>query len=47
MQQLRAQLDDAKRMAELRANVWRHREKFTFDYHVDRLVDFFRRVIEK
>jgi len=47
MQELRANLGDTKSMAELRANVWRHREKFTFDYHADRLVDFFRRVIEK
>jgi hypothetical protein len=47
MQQLRAQLGDTKSMAELRANVWRHREKFTFDYHADRLVNFFRHVIEE
>jgi len=45
MHQLGRQLRDAKRMAELRANVWRHRSRFTFDYHADELVDFFKRVI--
>ena len=42
---LRAQLRDERRMAELRANVWRVRERFTFDYHADRLLAFFREVI--
>ena len=46
MQQLRQQLRDESRMAELRANVWRLREQFTFDYHADRLANFFRKVIE-
>ena len=32
-------------MAQLRANAWREREKFTFDYHADRLIDFFRDII--
>jgi glycosyltransferase involved in cell wall biosynthesis len=45
MEELREQLDEKDRMEQIRANVWRRREEFTFDYHVDRLVDFFRRVI--
>jgi len=43
--ELRPQLADTKRMEALRANVWRHRDRFTFDHHVDRLVAFFRHVI--
>jgi hypothetical protein len=38
-------LRDEPRMSALRANVWRHRDRFTFDHHVDRLVAFFREVI--
>lgn len=45
MEQLRAQLLDQDRMRELRENVWRQRNRFTFDYHADRLIDFFRRVV--
>nr|MBA3414013.1 glycosyltransferase family 2 protein [Chloroflexia bacterium] len=41
---LGAQLRDRPRMDELRGNVWRERERFTFDYHVERLVSFFRLV---
>jgi hypothetical protein len=33
-------------MARLRAKVWRQRERFTFDHHVERLVQFFRTVIK-
>ncbi len=40
-----AHLRDCARMEEIRANVWRHRERFTFDYHADRLIAFFREVI--
>jgi hypothetical protein len=32
-------------MTRLRENVWRQRLDFTFDAHVDRLVEFFRQVI--
>ena len=46
MAHLAAQLRDHERMARLRASVWRRREQFTFDHHADRLVDFFRRVID-
>jgi len=42
---LGAHLRDAPRMANLRANAWRHRDEFTFDHHADRLVAFFREVI--
>ncbi|MBW3573568.1 MAG: glycosyltransferase [Actinobacteria bacterium] len=40
-----AQLRDRDRMAVLRDNVWSRRRDFTFDAHVDRLVDFLRGVI--
>jgi glycosyltransferase involved in cell wall biosynthesis len=39
-----AQLRDRARMAELRESVWEKRSAFTFDAHVDDLVDFFRKV---
>jgi hypothetical protein len=42
---LHPQLRDTQRMAELRDNVWRHRQRFTFDHHVGRLVEFFREAI--
>lgn len=45
MHQLREQLDNTARMAQLRSNAWSSREKFTFDYHADRLITFFREVI--
>jgi hypothetical protein len=47
MQQLRAQLEDETSMTALRASVWSQRQLFTFDYHVERLVAFFRRVIQE
>ncbi len=37
-----AALHDRDRMALLRKSVWSQREHFTFDAHVDELVDFFR-----
>ncbi len=43
---LRRQLEDAPRMAALRDDVWLQRRLFTFDYHADRLIQFFRTVIE-
>lgn len=46
MQQLQQQLKDDDRMATLRSNVWRQREQFTFDAHIEPLVSFFRKVIE-
>jgi hypothetical protein len=46
MGELREKLADQKRMDDLRHNVWRQRQYFTFDQHADRLIDFFRRTIE-
>lgn len=46
MPELREQLGSQEQMAQLRANVWRQREQFTFDHHVGRLVRFFRQVID-
>jgi hypothetical protein len=43
---LAAELRDGATMASLRSNVAAHAPSFTFDAHVDRLVDLFRRVIE-
>jgi glycosyltransferase involved in cell wall biosynthesis len=46
MEELRESLLDRRRMAELRENLWTAREQFTFDAHTDRLVEFFRKVIQ-
>jgi glycosyltransferase involved in cell wall biosynthesis len=45
--QLAGQLHDQQRMAELRGHVWRQREEFTFDYHVERLIEFFRQAMSQ
>ena len=45
MDDLVAQLRDEGRMMNLRDNVWRQRDIFTFDHHADRLLAFFRQVI--
>ncbi len=45
--QLAEQLRDGARMARLRDSVWHQREQFTFDYHADRLLAFFRRAIAR
>jgi hypothetical protein len=47
MEQLRRQMEDTARMDQIRANVWRCRDRFTFDYHVPELVAFFRKVIDQ
>ncbi len=44
VEQLAGQLHDEQRMGQLRENVWRQRDQFTFDHHADRLIAFFRRV---
>lgn len=44
-EQLGAQLRDQEHMAYLRRNMWDQRERFTFDYHADALIDFFRKAI--
>lgn len=36
---------DKERMKEIRANVWKSRMTFSFDYHVDTLINFFRKII--
>lgn len=43
--ELGAKLRDRERMRALQENVWRQREQFTFDYHADRLIAYFREVI--
>ncbi|NLF66900.1 MAG: glycosyltransferase family 2 protein, partial [Chloroflexi bacterium] len=43
--ELGEKLHDRDRMAALQDSVWRQREQFTFDYHADRLIEFFREVI--
>src|SRR4051794_6118381 len=40
--QLREQLSDENGLQRIRDNVWRQRERFTFDHHAARLVVFFR-----
>jgi hypothetical protein len=45
MADLGRQMRDAAGLAQIRANVWRERERFTFDFHVSRLVSFFREVM--
>jgi glycosyltransferase involved in cell wall biosynthesis len=45
MEELAVQLQDKARVNQIQENVWRQREKFTFDYHTDRLIEFFRQVI--
>lgn len=45
IEDLAAQLRDQARMRQLREQVWRQREQFCFDHHVDRLIDFFRSII--
>ena len=45
-QELRAQLTDESRMHLLRENVWAKRRQFTFDYHADELITFFREIIK-
>jgi hypothetical protein len=42
---LGAQLRDQARLEQLRRNVWQQRHRFSFDYHVDDLLAFFRKVI--
>lgn len=42
---LAAQLRDRRRIGQLRDSVWRQRDSFTFDAHVDELIALFRLVI--
>ncbi len=45
VEEVGARLRECDRMQALRAEVWRKRERFTFDFHVPELVAFFRQVI--
>jgi len=47
MAQLGEQVRDEARMVRLRDNAWHQRAAFTFDHHADRLVAFFRQVIDR
>ncbi len=47
MEELGSMLRDKQLMSQIRTNVWEQRHLFTFDYHVDELVAFFRAVISK
>jgi glycosyltransferase involved in cell wall biosynthesis len=47
LDELGALLRDHSQMEDLRQSVWRQREEFTFDFHADRLVAFFRQVIDQ
>jgi glycosyltransferase involved in cell wall biosynthesis len=46
-QVLKQQLSDRNNALLIREKAWEKREIFTFDYHADRLIDFFRDVIDK
>lgn len=45
-EQLSEQLRDQERLARLRHGLRRQRDQFTFDYHADALIRFFREVVE-
>jgi glycosyltransferase involved in cell wall biosynthesis len=45
--ELAAKLRDKERLHRLQENVWRQRQRFTFDYYADDLIDFFRKVIDQ
>ncbi len=47
IEHLAKQLRDKEHMAHIRENVWKRREHFTFDYHADHLIQFFRQIIER
>ena len=47
IEELRETFNNKLRMEELRNNVLKHREQFSFDCHVPALIDFFRKVIQQ
>jgi glycosyltransferase involved in cell wall biosynthesis len=47
MEDLASQIMESGRMKVIRENCWNHRDKFTFDYHADRLISFFHQVIKQ
>jgi glycosyltransferase involved in cell wall biosynthesis len=46
-EELGSKLRQDDELERIRQNMWRVREQFTFDYHADRLVEFFRKVINQ
>ena len=47
MAELKLLLQDKNLMNEIRKSVWEKRQLFTFDFHVDRLLAFFKQVIHE
>jgi glycosyltransferase involved in cell wall biosynthesis len=47
MEELKEQLSDTERMAQVRENVWRQRGHFNFDAHAANLVEYFREIISQ
>lgn len=47
MSELKMQLKDKEKMADIRESISAQRFTFSFDYHVEELVHFFRKVIER
>lgn len=47
MHELKQLLQNKSLMADIRNSVWQQRHYFTFDYHVDELIDFFKTVIRQ
>jgi hypothetical protein len=47
MAELKQLLEDRQLMKEIRNNVWQQRHLFTFDHHVDELINFFKSVIKQ
>jgi len=47
MHELKLLLEDKQLMQEIRNNVWQQRHYFTFDYHADELINFFKSVIRQ
>ncbi len=45
--QLVTQMRDTESLALVRESIWQQREQFTFDYHADRLIAFFRHIIAR
>ena len=47
MHELKELLEDQSLMNEIRNNAWQQRQFFTFDFHADELIDFFKKVIQQ
>jgi hypothetical protein len=47
MHELKQLLENKALMTDIRNSVWQQRHYFTFDYHVDELIDFFKTVIRQ